>query len=379
MSTADATFDIAQIDGVTSAGVGIRGGERVLVVTVDRLESSAVGQVPETAGGLRTVVETQPPARALGILAQQSSGRTDRHRPVSPGISVGTHHEASGNPTGTSGFIMTDGVNEFLTGNNHVLSALEKILIGDPIYQPGIDDGGRLDGDVAARLRGFIEIEEGGTVDFAWANPTVDIEPGIFNLGNVGGDPASIEVQDTLVKSGRTTGVTQGHVDRVGTAAPIDFGEMGTVVFTDVLAVEMEVAGGDSGSPVIKPGGPVVSPAGLVFAKAGRTAYVCTAENIVDETGFEFVASEQIDVSFCGLSKDTVRPGEDVRVTVDMIGPESKEMLVSVEFIVNGVVVDSTTTTLEGEQTVASRRLSNGELRSRFGQQTVEASVIVRT
>lgn len=57
------------------------------------------------------------------------------------------------------------------------------------------------------------------------------------------------EVGDTLIKSGRTSGVTTGTVKALDATAPIDYGDYGLIVKRDLINTTKMLDGGDSSSP----------------------------------------------------------------------------------------------------------------------------------
>src|SRR5262249_4588196 len=99
-------------------------------------------------------------------VAQVASGRFDPRalpsdrwpRPVPIGVSSGLADFA----TGPLGARVTDGTNVYALSNNHVFAGINTANIGDPITQPGPDDGGSDPGDRIGTLADYQEIDFNG-------------------------------------------------------------------------------------------------------------------------------------------------------------------------------------------------------------------------
>ena len=179
--------------------------------------------------------------------------RRSRLDPVVPGISV-SHRRGT---AGTIGAIVYDnraGI-PLLLSNWHVLHSTD-----DPtdtnILQPGPSDSSDLDANRIGRL---LRSHLGLAGDCAVA--TIEdrrFAEEIFELNVVPKRAAKVSLGDTVVKSGRTTGVTFGIVTRVGVTANIHYG--GVVGAANIGCFEIrpnpkkppkngEISqGGDSGS-----------------------------------------------------------------------------------------------------------------------------------
>jgi len=221
--------------------------------------------------------------------------RTARVRPAVGGISVG-HPMIT---AGTLGAIVSIDGKPFIISNNHVIAAVNRARIGDPIIQPGRADGGRVPDDVIGKLSGFCEIKIipfENRIDFAYAeadprlveNLIFQTRPGVREV------PPKIYLADlrpklAVFKSGRTTGITRGEVLYTDAEIIFFFPLVGPVVFVDLVAVRpidpVFGARGDSGSLVLTPDGKAV---GLLFAGSRLIVLVCKMTNILEWIYREF-------------------------------------------------------------------------------------------
>ncbi len=186
-------------------------------------------------------------------------------RPAMGGLSIG-HYEIT---AGTLGCLVKRGQDTCILSNNHVLANENRGVAGDPILQPGRFDGGKEDKDAIARLDSFVTVqaEETNTVDAALAVPfdPRDVTPDILNIGRVRGTRAA-DLEEKVMKSGRTTRVTNGVVTDVSATLKVGYAT-GSFLFTDQMVIQGDKgafsAGGDSGALIVDYQGNAV---GLLFA-----------------------------------------------------------------------------------------------------------------
>ena len=186
-------------------------------------------------------------------------------RPAMGGLSIG-HYSIT---AGTLGCLVKRGQDTLILSNNHVLANENRGVQGDPILQPGRFDGGKEDKDVIAKLDSFsrVEMEETNTVDAALALPfdARDVTPEILNLGRIRGTRAA-DLEEKVMKSGRTTRVTNGVVQDVSATLRVGYAT-GSYLFTDQMIIQGDKgsfsAGGDSGAVIMDYQGNAV---GLLFA-----------------------------------------------------------------------------------------------------------------
>lgn len=243
----------------------------------------------------------------------------DKEGPVKPGYSI-SHPDVT---AGCGGFFAVMGgqvisVNDLLVSCAHVISNTNKGKLGDPIYYPGVYDGGtekNTIGYLAATIP--IEMIEGdcpiaqwcvdrlnelaklfgskhripspvrevfNRVDCAYARMAngIEIDKYIHKIG----EPVGIE-QATLgmkvQKSGRTTEYTTGEI--VGVEALINVGyPQGTAMFDGQVVSDIPSAGGDSGSSVLSFNDKLVA---LLFAGGEGFTIMNPIEDVFQKLGIE--------------------------------------------------------------------------------------------
>lgn len=262
------------------------------------------------------------------------SARKKRIDPVRPGVSVG-HVDVSAGTIGCLVYDSSDGT-PYVLSNWHVLHGPTG-QIGDDVVQPGVYDDNRIDRNRLGRL---VRSHLGHAGDCAIA--TVDgrqVGPDPLELDVPVGDLGEPELGDTVVKSGRTTGVTHGVVRRVDTIAKLDYGgqvgvrEIGCFeigVDPDAPAPNGEISqGGDSGAAWLftEQDKPTHVLAGIHFAGEGSTdpdehALACLPTSVFEKlqitltrpdgarTGAETVG---YDTEFLGVRVDVPELDETAR------------------------------------------------------------------
>jgi hypothetical protein len=162
-----------------------------------------------------------------------------RVRPLVAGYSISG--DAGG--TGTLGYFVKR------QGSVCVLSACHVMpKVGGAVIQPGKDDKGTGGDKIADVVQALDKPERG--IDCAAAKLTDQTEgtgwkPELAELGRVTGI-GTLKVGQTVKKSGRTSGVTQGTVKELGATAKFDEG-----IYVDQIGVARFTEGGDSGSLVV--------------------------------------------------------------------------------------------------------------------------------
>lgn len=211
------------------------------------------------------VVLDMEPAPPVGVEVL-----TRRIRPAQGGFSVA-------HPRVTAGTIATGVVDAgalpgvparyFLLSNNHVLANSNAANLGDPILQPGPADGGTFPADVIGRLARFVPIRFDGTdnlVDAAIAEVAFeDINREIYWIGYPAKSITTVQVGQTVQKTGRTTNYTQGQVQVINATVNINYGGGRVARFVRQIVTTAMSAGGDSGSLVLNVDD---QPVGLLFA-----------------------------------------------------------------------------------------------------------------
>lgn len=159
-----------------------------------------------------------PPPLPMGPGVDPRIVRRRRQVRIMPGISVGaTQPDVL---AGTIGAIVYDNRSgrPCVLSNSHVLGG----QVGDPVIQPGRNDDDDINGNVLGRLlRSHIGLA--GDCAIA-AIETRFYDERIFELNIKPTQIAKVELDDRVIKSGRTTGVTRGIVVRVGVVLSYDYG-----------------------------------------------------------------------------------------------------------------------------------------------------------
>ena len=148
-------------------------------------------------------------------VVQTNSDRQTRRDAISPGISI-SHSKVS---AGTFGAVVYDNVTgrSCILSNWHVLVGSADATPGDPILQPGVADGGRLNRDEVGHLERSI-LSRDGDAAIAFLDSASDrtVLSAQYETAVLLTSARICRVGEILEKSGRTTGVTRGRVDGAG-------------------------------------------------------------------------------------------------------------------------------------------------------------------
>ena len=283
--------DLLSKNNVVGVGVGhkISGGQDTgdtsLTVLVSQKVDSALldrsDRIPKTVGKFKTDVVDAGILFAGGSSdLQLSPTKADaeiqslrqRSRPVEGGFSVG-HPKVTAGTYGTAVIDRTPfpGIPQryYILSNNHVLANSNDAQLGDPIYQPGVFDGG-LPSDTVARLSRFVPIKFDGTCNYVDAaiaeGPFEWLDREIYWIGYVQG-VRSAQVGDIVQKTGRTTNYTTGRVLTVNTTTNVNYGGGKVAKMCRQIVTTAMSAGGDSGSLTCDMDGNAV---GLLFAGSSQ-------------------------------------------------------------------------------------------------------------
>ena len=193
----------------------------------------------------------------IAVVAETTFKRQTRLNPIQPGISVGHFRTA----TGTLGAIVYDQMTgkPCILSNWHVLVGSKEASPGDEVIQPGAADGGRLTLDRVGWLGRSLLNEEGdAAIAFLDSPSDRSLELAQFHTGVVVKSARLASLSDVgqiLEKSARTTGVTRGKIDGVGSytltypvgSKTIQGFKIVPIIFNNPDNEEIS-AGGDSGS-----------------------------------------------------------------------------------------------------------------------------------
>jgi len=267
----DALLQSADVVG-TAVGVDA-GGQGVVKIYV---RHPGVRGVPAALDGVPVVVEVTG-----DLVARARPPSVDRtakfDRPVPIGVSTGHPNITAG----TIGCRVRDVAgNVYALSNNHVYANKNLATIGDDVIQPGSFDGGVSPRDTIGDLFDFQLIEfsplANNQIDAAIALSSIEL------LGNATpadgyGTPKSqtmlASVGLTVMKYGRTTGLTNGRVDAINAIVNVRYDFFSVARFVNQIIIKPGTfsAGGDSGSlVVVRTGSNARRPVGLLFA--GSTA-----------------------------------------------------------------------------------------------------------
>lgn len=218
---------------------------------------------------------------------------TYESRPIPMGVSIGNTPSSPYIYTGTAGMMVNPFGNpsiKLILSNNHVLGAVGPTLCPDtaPMFtwtlQPGTLDIGSDPGNDPTYLAGLVvktvpmtmSVTASNQVDAALAFTTDAFASNkIKGIGPGGADVpptkafALPSVGMSLVKSGRTTGVTYGTVDSTNATVLVNYGDCGTARFVNQVMTDEIGISGDSGSAVLD--AQTLTPVGLYFAGGGGT------------------------------------------------------------------------------------------------------------
>lgn len=229
--------------------------------------------------------------------AIEAINRKRRVAPLIGGLSCGNPRVTAG----TIGAIVfdTETCKPMILSNWHVLAGSSSAVAGESITQPGRLDGGTASDMVATLTR--MELDSRMDAAVATLDGSGAQSRDILGLGTIAGTEDGA-LGTSVVKSGRTTGLTRGVIDGVSMTTRINYGDPGVVRFANQIRivphppwpqVDVEISrGGDSGSVWLNEANN--NAIGLHFA--GETDPAPSSENaicnpiapIMDELGFSF-------------------------------------------------------------------------------------------
>ncbi|QPW59672.1 trypsin-like serine protease [Clostridium botulinum] len=200
--------------------------------------------VPPVYNGIKTdIVET-------GVFNTMQLSK--RIRPVVGGCSIGP---ITSKYYGTMGCLVTNGRENFILSNNHVLADLNNIKLGTPIVQPAIAHGGDPEKDQIAVLSKFIPLKSiKGTkrpenyVDAAIAKVinNNDVSSDIKFIGKPKGVRGH-RLGQLVKKVGASTELTAGIIKYINVAMIIDESKKQFLMKKQIVTNSMSKSG-DSGS-----------------------------------------------------------------------------------------------------------------------------------
>ncbi len=208
--------------------------------------------------------------------SRADNGPEHRVRNLNFGVSGGNVKDISRRfcCSGTLGSLLTAANgNQYILSNNHVLGLADKATPGDDVSQPGLIDNSCQVATVVADFTTAVPLNQ--NVDAAIAQlrlGQMDSTGEIEDIGIPSSVTATPAVGMAVIKSGRTTGFTQGTISSVNTSVSVRYpkscGASGGTLFTFtnqvVIGSSTFSAGGDSGSLILTNSGH--NPVALLFA-----------------------------------------------------------------------------------------------------------------
>jgi len=208
-----------------------------------------------------------------------------QQRPIPMGVSISTTPTYPYIAAGTAGMLVHSWSSsdlKFILSNNHVIGAIGPSLCPNTaqnwqtwVLQPGTLDIGFDPGEDPQYLVGltayYVPIQFGSTarnlVDAAIAYTLPDYaSKEILGIGAPTPQLAFPIPGMTVIKSGRSTGVTTGTIQSINTTVMVSYGSCGTARFVRQVVVGPSSfsAPGDSGAVVLE--NETLKPVGLLFA-----------------------------------------------------------------------------------------------------------------
>ena len=310
-------------ENISSIGIGykIKGGKKTpeisIQFTVDQkielenLEGLGFDPIPETISIDGLEIATDVLERRYDLSFQvieevADSARKVRVDPIAPGVSI---CNAKGT-AGTAGCVVYDKDDDtpFILSNWHVLHGSDGHL-ADLIVQPGPHDDNRISLNKSGKLiRSHLGIAGDCAISSIEGRGFTEE---IFKLNTRVRKLSEPELGDKVIKSGRTTDVTYGVVDRIHVIVSLNYGinigrkEIGCFeigVDENNLPPDGEISkGGDSGAVwlIAKNNKPSDIMAGLHFAGEGRGnphehALACYPKSVFDKLGIKTSKAKKV-------------------------------------------------------------------------------------
>jgi hypothetical protein len=209
-------------------------------------------------------------------------GANHRVRNQHFGVSGGNVNDRSSSfcCSGTLGALVTDGSNQYILSNNHVLARSGQAVAGEDVSQPGMIDANCAIRTIVADFSGAAPLGP-SNVDAAVAqlrSGTMDSSGFIEDIGTPSSSIVNPSVGLAVAKSGRTTGFTTGTISSINTSVNVGYqqgcgkGKKFTVSYTGQIVISSSTfsAGGDSGSLIVT-NNASHNPVGLLFAGSSTT------------------------------------------------------------------------------------------------------------
>jgi len=214
--------------------------------------------------------------------------QTDRFRPLRSGVSGCAYNGDACTITGP--FVDQNGQMYMLT-NAHCAGRISfsceiASTAGNPVLQPSPFDGGVYPNDVIGRVswssgQELLSGQASRDIAVIILEPYVSALPYLANTGYVQNgqirDPSMQDIGTTVVKSGRTTGLTFGVIYALNVAVKTYYNACGTSIVTNAVATTKMIEEGDSGSGLYGIDGTFL---GLFFATSEGYSFAIPASRV---------------------------------------------------------------------------------------------------
>ncbi|MGH8244931.1 MAG: hypothetical protein ACREUU_00705, partial [Gammaproteobacteria bacterium] len=213
---------------------------------------------------------------------------------------------------------LTNGTNQYILSNNHVLGRSGQAVAGEDVSQPGLIDNNcaaaTIVGDfTAAPLLGP------SNVDAAVAQlrtGTMDANGSILDIGQISSVVRAPALGLAVKKSGRTTGLTSSTVTSINTDVRVQYqkgcgkGKKFTVTFNDQVVIGGSgfSAGGDSGSLIVT-NNACAQPVALLYAGSSTSTIGNPIGEVLTQVGAALGGSVQFVGATCSSSFTTSSAG----------------------------------------------------------------------
>jgi hypothetical protein len=283
------TDELIGVNGIVGTGVGLENGTAVIYLF--KGDEYAVKNYPTAIEDVPTHIEYSGSFKAL-------VGFTGTYRnPIWSGVSIGNDNECA---AGTLGCVVTKNGKKYILSNNHVLARENSASLGEKINQPGNYETYAATGICShttriANLSQFVSINMKHN-----ANNVVDCAIAEFNttstytsqmaLGTYTPSATTMtaSVGETVKKTGRTTGLTQGAVNAINVTVTVQYSH-GNAKFVNQLYITPGTfsAAGDSGSLIVD--NDSNEPVGLLFAGSSSGTIANPINSVLSALGVTIV------------------------------------------------------------------------------------------
>ena len=289
-------------------------GEPVIQVFTS---SEGVRGIPRNIEGFQVDVKVTGPI--VAYKGKPSSGVNHKAKQTPPPIQLGTsggwrYDLANGYCCGgTLGSLVTDGANQYILSNYHVLYSDtvgggngRTAQPGDPVIQPGLIDVS-CNANNAQNVATLVA--NGGSLPNANVDAgiaqviagMVDPNGAILEIGTISSTTIGASINQAVKKSGRTTGLTRSYVNGLNATVSVAYdnecagGPAFTKTFTGQILVNNRgskfIAGGDSGSLMVADVNTNPKAVGLLYAGSSTIAVANPIGQVLSYFGASMVGN----------------------------------------------------------------------------------------